>query len=186
VEQFLSTPRAGSYQWSSGSDIFAITSSLPSCCHTTWGQSHLPPKTNITRPYPSSRLVITGSPGGSASSRSVIRNRLSCSTSTARRCLSGNASLALISRFVLERRGREGGARDASHPKRSSSIGRSYFSLPSRQILSGVQMTLPPASKRTRASEAGSGSHTRWTTRCKLSPRRPAWARMEPHGCGET
>jgi len=127
---------------------------------------------------------MIGSPGGISSSRNVIRNRLSHSTS-ARRFGCDDSSSALMSRLELVRLCRAGDARDASHPKRSPCLGRSYFSLPSGQILTGVQRTLPPASNRVRDSEAGSGSHTRWTMRCKLSLRRPACARIVPHGCGE-
>jgi hypothetical protein len=81
--------------------------------------------------------------------------------------------------------GRGGGARDASHPKRSPLLGCPYFSLPSPLILSGVQRTFAPASNLVRALEAGSGSQTRRTIRRKLSWRRPACARVEPHGSGE-
>ena len=88
----------------------------------------------------------------------------------------------LMSRSKSCLQGRGGGAREASHPKRSSRLGCSYFSLPSRQILSGVQRTFEPASNRVRALEAGSGSHKRWTIRCKLARRRPACERVEPHG----
>lgn len=91
----------------------------------------------------------------------------------------------LISRSPSDWQGRGGGARDASHPKRSPHLGCPCFSLPYRQILRGVQRTFAPASNRVRALEAGSESHTRWTIRSKLSLRRPACARVEPHGCGE-
>lgn len=177
-------PGAGSYQSSSGANICAITtSSLPLRRHTTWGQNHLPPRINITLPDPSITLVKTGSPAGTASSRNVMRNLLSYSTSA--RFRGGNNSV-LISRSKPRSQCFWGDARDASHPKRSCHFGCPCFSLPSRQILSGVQRTFAPASNRARASEAGSGSHTRWTIRCKLSRRRPACARVEPHGCGET
>lgn len=180
---FLLDPGAGSYQTSSGADICATTtSSLPSRRHTTWGQSHLPPRTNITLPDPSITLAMTGSSGGTTSSRKVTRNLLSHSTSACR--LGGNNS-AVMSRSRSSLQCLGGGARDASHPKRSPRLGRSCFSLPSRLILNGVQRTFAPASNRARASEAGLGSHTRWTMRCKLSRRRPACARVEPHGCGE-
>jgi hypothetical protein len=128
---------------------------------------------------------MTGSPGGIASSRNETRNLLSYGTSARR--LGGDSS-ALMSRSRTGWRSRRGGARDASHPNRSprSGSGGPCFNLPSAQILSGVQSTFAPASKRVRVSEAGSGSHTRWTMRCKLSRRRPACARVEPQGCGET
>lgn len=167
----------------SGVDICAITTSSSPSRHTTWGQSQLPPRTNITLPDPRIMLAMTGSSGWTASSRKVTRNLLSYSTSA--RCLGGNNS-ALMSRSKPALQCRWSGERDASHPKRSPGFGRSYFSFPPRQILSGVQRTFAPASNRLRASESGSGSHTRWTMRCKRSWRRPAWARVEPHGCGET
>lgn len=176
-------PGAGSYQSISGADIRATTTSSSSLRrHTTWGQSHLPARTNITLPDPSITLVKIGSPGGTASSRNVMRNLLSYSTSAHRR---GGNNSELMSRSEPRSQCFGGGARDASHPKRSSRLGCPCFNLPSRLILSGVQRTFAPASNRARASEAGSGSHTRWTIRCKLSRRRPACARVEPHGCGE-
>ena len=176
-------PGVGSYQSSSGADIHAaMTSSSPLRRHTTWGQSHLPPRTKIILPDPPITLVMMGSPGGIASSRNVMRNLLSYSTSARR--IGGDSSV-LISRSKPDWQGRGGGARDASHPKRSPRLGCPCFSLPYRLILRGVQRTFAPASNRVRALEAGSESHTRWTIRSKLSLRRPACARVEPHGCGE-
>jgi hypothetical protein len=178
-------PGAGLYQSSSGADIHAtVTSRSPLRRHTTWGQSHLPPtpRTNTILPEPSVILVMTGSPGGIASSRNVIKNLLSYSTSAHR---VEDDSSVLMSRSKSDWQGRGGSARDASHPKRSPRLGRPYFSLPSRQILSGVQRTFAPPSKLVRVLEAGSGSQIRWAIRCNLSLRRPACARVEPHGCGE-
>jgi hypothetical protein len=121
---------------------------------------------------------MTGSPGGIASRRNVIRNLLSYSTSARR--LGGDNS-ALMSRSKACR----GGARDASHPKRSPCLVCPYFSLPPRQILSGVQRTSAPAPNRVHALEARSRSHTRSTIRSKLPWRLPACARVVPHGYGE-
>jgi hypothetical protein len=178
-------PGGGSYQSSSAADICATTTSSSSLRrHTTWGQSHLPPRTNITLPDPSTTLAMTGSSGGTASSRNVMRNLLSYSISARRRPAGDNNSV-LMSRSNSCLLGRGGGARETSHPKRSPGLGCSYLSLPSIQILNGVQRTLAPASSRVRFLEAGSGSHTCWTIRCRLSRRRPACARVEPHGRGE-
>lgn len=184
VEKFLLTPGKGWYQLSSGTDICAsVTSSRPSRLHIILGQSHLPPGTINTRPKPSSALGTTGSPTGISPSRNVTRNRLSYNTSVD--CLGEATKCTLISRSSSSWQGRGGGARDASHPKRSPGLGCSCLSFPSTQILNGVQRTFAPASNRARVLEAGFESHTRSTMRCKRSRRRPACARVEPHGCGE-